>query len=126
MWSPTCIPRKVYQVLYSCKRHFRCAQAQHFVVFCWLLIAMIRDPGKGTLKGLGVYLPPPLRYWTTLRMVRSGQWDASAVITTLAATTLRTLPPPADGVLSLIGDSTLKEQRGTEASSGTYDTPQRA
>jgi hypothetical protein len=112
MWSPTCIPSKVYQVLYPCKRHFRCAQAQHFVVFCWLLIAMIRDPGKGTLKGLGVYLPPTLRYWTTLRMVRSGQWDASAVITTLAATTLRTLPPPADGVLYLIGDSTLKEKRG--------------
>jgi Transposase DDE domain len=112
MWSPTGIPRKVYQVLYPCKRHFRCAQAQHFVVFCWLLIAMIRDPGKGTLKGLGVYLPPTLRYWTTLRMVRSGQWDASTVITTLAATTLRTLPPPADGVLYLIGDSTLKEKRG--------------
>ena len=114
MWSPTGIPRKVYQVLYPCKRQFRCAQAQHFVVFCWLLIAMIRDPGKGTLKGLGVYLPPTLRYWTTLRMVRSGQWDASAVITMLAATALRTLPPPADGVLSLIGDSTLKEQRGRQ------------
>jgi hypothetical protein len=112
MWGPTRIPRKVYQVLYPCKRYFRCAQAQHFVVFCWLLVAVIRAPGKGTLKGLGAYLPPTLHYWTILRMVRSGQWDASAVIETLAATTLRTLPPPADGVLYLIGDSTLKEKRG--------------
>jgi hypothetical protein len=31
MWDRTCIPRKIYQVLYPCKRHFRCAQAQHFL-----------------------------------------------------------------------------------------------
>ena len=67
MWDRTCIPRKIYQVLYPCKRHFRCAQAQHFLVFCWLVIALIRDPGKGTIKGLGAYLPLKLPYWTALR-----------------------------------------------------------
>jgi hypothetical protein len=81
-------------------------------VFCWLLIALIRDPGKGTLKGLGAYLPLKLPYWTTLRMVRSSQWEAVAVMTQMATATLRALPPPADGVLSLIGDSTLKDKRG--------------
>ena len=45
-------------------------------------------------------------------MVRSSQWDAAAVMTQMAAATLRTLPPPADGVLDVIGDSTLKDQRG--------------
>jgi len=54
MWDRTCIPRKGDQVLYPCKRHFRCARAQHFLVFYWLLIALICDPGTGTLKGLGV------------------------------------------------------------------------
>jgi hypothetical protein len=112
MWDRTGIPRKIYQVLYPCQRHFRCAQAQHFLVFCWLLIALIRDPGKGTLKGLGAYLPLKLPYWTTLRMVRSSQWDAVAVMTQMAMATLRALPPPADGVLYLIGDSTLKDKRG--------------
>ena len=112
MWDRTGIPRKIYQVLYPCKRHFRCAQAPHFLVFCWLVIALIRDPGKGTIKGLGAYLPSQLPYWTTLRMVRSSQWDAAAVMTQMATTTLRTLPPPADGVLYLIGDSTLKDKRG--------------
>jgi len=114
MWDRTCIPRKVYQVLYPCKRHFHCAQAQHFLVFCWLLIALIRDPGKGTLKGLGTYLPPKLRYWTTLRMVRSGQWHAKTVMAQMATATLRTLPPPPDGVLYIIGDSTLKDKRGRQ------------
>jgi hypothetical protein len=44
MWGRTCIPRTVYQVLYPCKKHFRCAQAQLFLVFCWLLVALIRVP----------------------------------------------------------------------------------
>jgi Transposase DDE domain group 1 len=112
MWGSTRLPTKIYQVLYPLKRHFRCAQGQHFLVFCWLLIALIRDPGKGTLKGLMSYLPPTLQYWTTMRMIRSGQWDAAAVIKGMATTTLQTLPPPADGVLYLIGDSTLKAKRG--------------
>jgi hypothetical protein len=112
MWGSTCIPSTVYQVLYPLKRHFRCAQARHFLVFCWLLIALIRDPGKGTLKGLQAYLPPTLQYWTTLRMIRSSQWDAEAVVDDMATATLRALPPPTDGVLSLIGDSTLKDKRG--------------
>jgi hypothetical protein len=99
-------------VLYPFKRHFRCTQAQHFLVFCWVLIALIRDPGKGTLKVLTPYLPPALKYWTTVRMIRSGQWDAEAVVCAMATATLRTLPPPSDGILYLIGDSTLKEKRG--------------
>lgn len=45
-------------------------------------------------------------------MVRSGQWDAQAVITAWAAASLQSLPPPSDGVLYLIGDSTLKPKRG--------------
>ena len=120
MWGRTCIPTKVYQVLYPFKRHFRCAQAQHFLVFCWLVVALIRTPGKGTLKGLRPYLPSKLHYWTTVRMVRSEQWEAQAVITDLAAATLRSLPPPTDGVLYLIGDSTLKPKRGRKHPLGHF------
>lgn len=120
MWGSTRIPSKVYQVLYPCKKHFRCAQAQHFLVFCWLVIALIRDPGKGTLKGLRPYLPPKLAYWTVVRMVRSGQWNAQAVLTDMAAATLRSLPPPADGVLYLLGDSTLKPKRGRKHPVGHF------
>jgi len=80
-------------VLYPCKRHFRCAQAQHFLVFSWVLIALLRDPGKGMLKRLGTSLPLTLPYGTTLRRVRASQWEAAAVMTQMAAATLRTLPP---------------------------------
>lgn len=120
MWGRTCIPSKVYQVLYPFKKHFSCAQAQHFLVFCWLVVALIRAPGKGTLKGLRPYLPSKLHYWTTVRMVRSGQWDAQAVLTDLATATLRSLPPPTDRVLYLIGDSTLKPKRGRKHPLGHF------
>jgi hypothetical protein len=45
MWGCTCIPSTVYQVLYLLKRYFRCVQARHLLVCCWLLIALIRGPG---------------------------------------------------------------------------------
>jgi hypothetical protein len=80
MWRFTCLPRTVYDFLYPFKPLFRCSQARHFVIFCWLLVAIIRDPGAGTLKGLCPYLPPHLSYWALIRMVRSGKWDAQAVL----------------------------------------------
>jgi hypothetical protein len=112
MWYLTCIPTNVYNVLYKCKPLFCCGQARHFWVFCWVLLALILDHGKGTLKGLCQYLPRTLKYWTLMRMVRSGQWDEAAVVTRMASDVLRWLPPPADGVLHLSGDKTRKEKRG--------------
>jgi hypothetical protein len=42
-----------------------------------VLIALILDNGKGTLKDLCQYLPATLKYSTLLRLGRSGQWDGS-------------------------------------------------
>ncbi len=41
MWSLTGIPVNVYNTLYKFKPVFRCAQARHFWVFCWVLSALI-------------------------------------------------------------------------------------
>jgi hypothetical protein len=51
-----------------------------------------RIPSKGTLKGLRPYLPAKLPYWTTVRVVRSGPWDAQAVLTAMATATLYATP----------------------------------
>jgi DDE superfamily endonuclease len=112
MWRFTCLPRNVYDFLYPFKPLFRCTQARHFVIFAWLLVAIIRDPGAGTLKGLCPYLPPHLSYWALIRMLRSGKWDAQAIMNGMADKVLRSLPPAADGKLYLIGDTTHKPKRG--------------
>ena len=112
MWRFTCLPRNVYDFLYPFKPLFRCSQARHFVIFSWLLVAIIRDPGVGTLKGFCPYLPPHLSYWALIRMLRSGKWDAQAIMTGMADKVLRSLPPAADGKLYLIGDTTHKPKRG--------------
>jgi hypothetical protein len=78
------------------------------------LIALILDNGKGTLKELCGYLPPKLRYWTWRRMVRSGQWDDSVLVTQLSQDVLHGLPPPADGVMHLSADKTRKDKRGRQ------------
>jgi hypothetical protein len=75
-------------------------------------MTLMRDPGKGTLTGRQSSLPSTLKYWTTLRMMRSGPWDAEAVVCALATATRRTLPPPSDRVRSLIGESTWNDTRG--------------
>jgi Transposase DDE domain len=112
MWQFTCLPRNVYDFLYPFKPLFRCSQAGHFVIFCGLLVAIIRDPGAGTLKGLCPYLPPHLSYWALIRMLGSGKWDAQAVMNGMADKVLRSLPPAVDGTLYLSGDTTHKPKRG--------------
>jgi hypothetical protein len=114
MWRFTCLPRTVYDFLYPFKPLFRCSQARHFVIFCWLLVAIIRDPGAGTLKGLCPYLPPHLSYWALIRMLRSGKWDAQAVLSGMSKRVLRSLLPPADGKLYLIGDTPHQPKRGRQ------------
>ena len=84
------------------------------MLFCWLVVALIRAPGVGTLKGALLSLPAGLSSWARLRMVRSGQWEAQAVLSGLSQKVWRTLPPPAAGRLALIGDTTHNTQRGRQ------------
>lgn len=114
MWRCTCLPRSVYDFLYPFKALCRCTQARHVVIFCWLLVAIMRDPGAGTRKGLCPSVPPHLSYGTLMRMLRSGTWDAQAVMMGMADKVLRALPPAADGTLYLMGDTTHKPKRGRQ------------
>ncbi len=106
------LPKSVESYLQQFKGHFRCAQGRHFVIFCWLLVGLIVDQGKGKVKGLSAIVPEKIKYWAMMRMIRSGLWDGTMLVNDMARQTLLMLPPPIDGVLYLIGDSTLKGKRG--------------
>jgi hypothetical protein len=106
------IPQRVSNALASVAWSFSCPQGQHFRVFCWLLVTLIVIEGGATLKALSRLMPRSLAYWTVLRMMRCGYWDAAALVEELSVAVLSTLPPPADGVLHLSGDSTVNERTG--------------
>ena len=81
MWRCPCLPRTVYAFLYPFKPLLRCTQARPFVIFCWLSVALIRDPGAGTRKGWCPSLPPPLSDGALIRLLRSGKGEAPVVMT---------------------------------------------
>jgi Transposase DDE domain len=108
------IPQRVSNALASVAVSFSCPQGQHFRVFCWLLVTLIVSEGGARLKALTRLMPRSLAYWTVLRMMRSGYWDAAFLVEELSVAVLATLPPPADGVLHLTGDSTLTARTGEQ------------
>jgi hypothetical protein len=73
MLSLTGVPQNAYDSLVRYKHHVAYAQGRHFLLFCWMLTAMVLETGRGTLKDMVRPIPERIRYWTLLRMVRSGQ-----------------------------------------------------
>lgn len=108
------IPQRVSNALASVAVSFSCPQGQHFRVFCWLLVTLIVIEGGARLKALTELMPRSLAYWTVLRMLRSGYWDAAFLVDAMSEAVLAALPPPADGVLHLTGDSTVTERTGEQ------------
>lgn len=106
------LPKRVTDYCYRFKSHFRCGQGRHYLIFCWLVVALIVDTGKGHLKGLSRIVPERLHYWVLLRMVRAGWWDPQRLVAAIAADVLAGMAAPADGRLYLTGDTTLKGKRG--------------
>lgn len=105
------IPQGVANRLAPYRACFKCTQAQHFNIWCWLLVSLIVST-SGQLTALTRCMPHRLAYWTTLRLIRSKVWDEQALIELLVGEVLHTLPPPPDGVLHLILDTTRKEKTG--------------
>jgi Transposase DDE domain len=106
------IPQRVSNALAPLGASFTCPQGHHFRVFCWLLVTLIVSEGGAKLKALTRLMPDSLAYWTVLRMMRSGYWEAAFLVDAMSEAVLAALPPPADGVLHLTGDSTVTERTG--------------
>ena len=105
------IPRSVSNRLAPYRPFFTSTQAQHFNIWCWLLVGLIIS-GSGQLKALTRCMPSRLAYWTALRMIRAKVWDEQALLDVMVDDLLYSLPPPKDGVLHVIPDTTRKEKTG--------------
>jgi Transposase DDE domain len=84
---------------------------RHFLVFCWLIMAHLVCFEKATCKALGRYTAKHIGWWHLRRLLACGRWPWEAVLAWLVTQCLVGFPPPGDGVLYLVVDSTLKGKR---------------
>ena len=105
------LPQSVSARLAPYRQSFTCRQAQHFNIWCWLLVTLLLA-GSGRLKELTRWMPTRLAYWTTLRFIKAQVWDEQALLALMVDDLLAVLPPPKDGVLHLIFDTTRTEKTG--------------
>jgi hypothetical protein len=105
----TRLPEEVVRLLTPLKPYF---SYRHYLVFCWLLVAHLGCFGKATVQGLARYTPTHVAAWHLRRLLAAGRWQWEQVLQWLVSEALAAFPPPKDGVLYLVVDSTLKGKRG--------------
>jgi hypothetical protein len=105
----TRLPEEVTRLLAPLKPYF---SYRHYLVFCWLLVAHLVCFGKATVQGLARYTPTHVAAWHLRRLLAAGRWQWMQVQAWLVSEALAAFPPPKDGVLYLVVDSTLKSKRG--------------
>jgi Transposase DDE domain len=104
----TRVPEEVTRLLAPLKPYF---SYRHYLVFCWVLVAHLVCFEKATVQGLARYTPPHVAAWHLRRLLAAGRWQWARVLAWLVSETLAAFPPPKDGVLYLVVDSTLKGKR---------------
>jgi Transposase DDE domain len=104
----TRLPEAVTRLLAPLKPYF---SYRHFLVFCWLLVAHLVCFEKATLQALSRHIPDHVAAWHLRRLLAAGRWQWAQVVEWLVSQALSAFPPPRDGVLYLVVDSTLKGKR---------------
>jgi Transposase DDE domain len=96
---------RLFAPLKPCFRH------RHYLVLCWLIVAHLVCFEKATLQALARHTSARVAAWHLRRLLAAGYWPWSVVLAWLVEQTLDAFPPPRDGVLYLVADSTLKGKR---------------
>jgi hypothetical protein len=105
----TRLPEEVTRLLAPLKPYF---SYRHYLVFCWLWVAHLLCFGKATIQGRARYTPTHVAAWHLRRLLAAGRWQWEQVRQWLVSEALAAFPPPKDGILYWVVDSTLKGKRG--------------
>jgi hypothetical protein len=104
----TRLPEEVARLLAPLKPSF---SYRHYLVFCWLLVAHLVCFEKATVQALARHIPGHVAAWHLRRLLAAGRWPWARVVEWLVSEALAVFPPPRDGVLYVVVDSTLKNKR---------------
>lgn len=89
-------------------------KSRHRLLLCWLVVMQALFPGRKTLEELARWTPAYVTAWRWRRLLKAAYWDVHLLVTWWAEEALRSLPPPKDGTLYLVGDGSVKPKRGTQ------------
>jgi Transposase DDE domain len=102
------LPEEVARLLVPLKPYFR---YRHYLIWRWLMVAHLVCFEKATLQALARHTSTRVAAWHLRRLLAAGCWSWTMVLTWLVEQALGAFPPPSDGVLYLVADSTLKGKR---------------
>jgi hypothetical protein len=89
-------------------------RGRHRLIFCWLIFLQAVHPGRKTLAEMARWTPATITAWRFGRVLKAAYWNVHLLVSWLAQDLLAALPPPANGVLSLFGDGSHADKRGTK------------
>jgi hypothetical protein len=89
-------------------------RGRHRLLFCWLIFMHAVSPGRKTLEEMARWTPATLTAWRFGRLLKAAYWNVHLLVSWLAQELLTTLPAPANGILSLFGDGSHADKRGTK------------
>jgi hypothetical protein len=87
-------------------------KSRHRLLLGWLIVMHALFPGRKTLAELARWTPVEVTSWRLRRLLKATYWDVHVLVEWWAQKALNVLPPPEDGVITLIGDGSHKPKRG--------------
>jgi hypothetical protein len=103
------LPHFVLYIFKGMPGNWKC---RHKLVFCWLVFMQAIIPGKKTLKELSRWTPFHIPAWRFRRLLKAHYWKIDELIKWFALKAMNDFPPPKDGIVAVIGDSSHKDKRG--------------
>jgi hypothetical protein len=89
-------------------------RGRHRLIFCWLIFMQAVHPGRKTVEELARWTPATITAWRFGRLLKAAYGNVHLLVGGLAQALLTTLPPPTHGILSLFGDGSHADKRGTK------------
>jgi hypothetical protein len=89
-------------------------RGRHRLLRCWLVFLQALHPGRPTLAERARWTPATLTAWRFGRLRQAPYGKVPLILSGLAHDLLVTLPAPANGIVSLFGDGSHADPRGTK------------
>jgi hypothetical protein len=103
------IPPFVRQIFHSMPGVWK---SKHELFLCWLILMHSVASGKKNLKELSRSTPEHITEWRFRRLLKSLYWSIHLLVHWFAMEAINRCPPPEDGTIYLLGDSSHKAKTG--------------